>query len=343
MIRVLIVDDSPTIRSRLRQILNSDPELTVIAEAQNGEEAIELCRRLDPDILTMDIHMPQMDGYTAIRRIMAEYPRPIIVLTSTESEARLGTALKGTASGALMVFGKPHGLPGEDPEADLLVAHVKAMAGVKVIRRRWRTSQIAGEPKRKTMQVPDQGILAIGASTGGPPALRTILTELPSDLPVPIVLTQHISVGFVEGMSDWLNDTIPLEVRVAKDGDRLRPGVVCVAPDHYHLEVAAGGRVRLRSGPPVDGHCPSVTALFGSVARIYGHSAIGILLTGMGRDGAGGLKKIRDAGGDTVVQDEESSVVFGMPKEAIALGAAKEVLPLSKIGQRLVELMRNRE
>lgn len=347
MIRVLIVDDSPTIRDALRRIMNSNVEMKVVGEASNGEEAVALCHRLMPDIITMDIHMPKMNGYDAIRRIMAEDPRPIVVLTSTESDIRLGTTNRAMEAGALMVLGKPHGLPGEDPEADELIAHVKAMAGVKVVGRRKSLFQKESEAtSRITMSragVASFDIIAIGASTGGPPALRTILEQLPSHLSVSIVVVQHISRGFVKGLARWLDETTPLKVKIAAKGESLRRGVVYFAPDDQHLQVTASGHLLLTRLPKMDGHRPSVTVLFNSVVKSYGRSAVGALLTGMGRDGAIGLKALHEAGGYTLVQDEMSCVVFGMPKEAIELGAAKEVLPINRIGKRLGELIVNNE
>ena len=343
MIRVLVVDDSPTLRYLIRAILESDPELQVVGEARNGEEAIALCEKLQPDIITMDIRMPRMDGYKAVRRIMAEWPRPILVLTSTQSDIELGVSYKAIEAGAIMVMGKPHGLPGADPEADQLIATVKAMAEVKVVRRHWwLRKETPQPPRRKPRPRAPQGpirLIAMGASTGGPPALQTILGQLPADLSVPIVVTQHMSPGFIGGLARWLDETTPLRVKVADVGEPLRPGTVYLAPDDRHLLVTQAGLAWLSSSPPVDGHRPSVTALFESVAQSCGAAAVGVLLTGMGDDGARGLKVLHDAGAYTIAQDGATCVVFGMPKEAIALGATEEVLPLEQIAGRLVELV----
>jgi len=299
--------------------------------------------RLHPDVVTMDIHMPHMDGYEAIRRIMSETPLPIVVLTSTESNIRLGATFKGVESGALMVFGKPHGLPGEDPEADELINVVKAMADVKVIRRKWKG---ADRPKpvgkgyaMRSFLSTQYRIVAVGTSTGGPPALRTVLGELPATFPVPVVVVQHISKGFTDGLARWLNEAISLRVKLAETGEPLLPGTVYIAPDEVHLQVTALGKVALLKENPLDGHRPSVTALFNSVAKQYGSGAVGILMTGMGRDGASGLYAMKQEGAYTIAQDEASSIVFGMPKEAILLGGAVEVLALQKIGQKIKELL----
>ena len=262
------------------------------------------------------------------------------------SDVELGTSFKAIEAGALMVLGKPHGLPGQDPEADRLIAHVKAMADVKVVRRRWGLQKSA---QAKALSTTDPTtvlrsvqMIAIGASTGGPPALHVILSQLPADLPLPVLVVQHISSGFVGGLARWLDETTPLRVKVAEMGERLQPGTVYLAPDGQHLLLKQRGLVGLGNSPPVDGHRPSVTALFESVARHYGSAAVGILLTGMGGDGARGLKMLLDAGGQTIAQDEHSSVVFGMPKVAIALDAADEVLPLDRIGPRLLRLVPQR-
>jgi len=352
MIRVLIVDDSATLRRLIRAILESDPELEVVGEARDGEEAIALCRRLQPDIVTTDIQMPKLDGYEVICNIMAESPRPIVVLTSSMSDRELGISFKAVEAGALMVIGKPHGLPGKDPDADRLIDEVKLMSQVKVVGRRRELrkeaaravpGQIPDQPRRSARGGTDPEplrLIAIGASTGGPLALRVILAGLQPELSPPIVAVQHISPGFVHGMARWLDNTTPFSVKVAGNGAPLQPGAVCLAPDDKHLLVSDSGVGWFSDSPPVDGHRPSATALLKSVAQTYGPAAVGVLLTGMGKDGARGLKTLRDAGARTIAQDEATCVVFGMPGEAIALGAAQEVLPLDRIAARLTELVR---
>jgi len=267
---------------------------------------------------------------------------PIVVLTSTESDIRLGATYKGVESGALMVFGKPRGLPGDDPEADELINVVKAMADVKVIRRKWKVpgaSQLAKMENAVRRTANRYGIVAVGTSTGGPPALRTVLGELPATFPVPVVVVQHISKGFADGLARWLNETIALRVKLAEAGEPLLAGNAYIAPDEVHLQITGQRKVALLRESPMDGHRPSVTALFNSVAKQYGPSAVGVLMTGMGRDGANGLYAMKQEGAYTIAQDEASSIVFGMPKEAINMGAAGEVLALQKIGQKIKELI----
>jgi two-component system, chemotaxis family, protein-glutamate methylesterase/glutaminase len=344
MVRVLIVDDSPTLRILIRIILENDPGIQVVGEAGNGNEALTLCRKLNPDIITMDIQMPGMDGYETIRHIMAEMPRPIVVLTSTESDIELGTAYKAIECGALMVLGKPKGVPGTDPEADNLISQIKAMADVKVVRRtRWSQPEQSKMPGKAAMPRSSRlqriRLVTIGVSTGGPPALQVILSRLPAGFPAPILVVQHMSRNFISGLATWLNETTPLQVRVAQAGEKLEPGMVYLAPDGNHLTVTADGSVRLKTMSLVDGHCPSATVLFKSAAEVNGPETAGVILTGMGSDGARGLKTLHDAGGYTMAQNEASCIIFGMPKEAIAMGAVNEVLPLEMISDRLKELV----
>jgi two-component system, chemotaxis family, protein-glutamate methylesterase/glutaminase len=344
MINVLIVDDSPTIRLLIRKILESDLDITVAGEARDGEEAIALCGRLSPDILTMDLHMPGVDGYEVIRHIMAEMPCPILALTANAAEIRSGVASRAVESGALAVLDKPGGMPGEDPRAGLLLRQLKVMAGVKVVGRRNRSRDRPADFLGRKATASGAGgnsrrLVAVGVSTGGPQILQMILSRLPAGFPVPVLVVQHISRGFVTVLANWLNGTTPLSVKVASIGEPLVPGTVYLAPDDKHLIVGPDDRVWFKSMPPVDGHCPSATVLFESVAARYGPAAVGVILTGMGVDGAGGLGTIHDAGGYSIAQEEASCVVFGMPKAAIALGVVNEILPPAMIADRLKALM----
>jgi len=348
MVRVLIVDDSPTLRILIRRILDSDPEIRVVGEAANGEEAIALCRKLNPDIITMDIHMPRMDGYETIRHIMAEMPRPVVVLTTTESDIKLETTYKAIESGALMVLGKPKGMPDIDPEAGSLISQIKAMADVKVVRRtRWSRMDQPKMPGKAVVprdsRLQPVQLVTVGVSTGGPPALQVILNRLPAGFSASILVVQHMSRGFINGLATWLNETTPLLVKVAQPYEKLKLGTVYLAPDEKHLAVTADGSVWLKSMPLVDGHCPSATVLFESAAAGNASKTAGVLLTGMGSDGARGLKTLHDAGGYTIAQDEASCIIFGMPKEAIAMGAVNEVLPLEMISNRLKQLVNSEQ
>ncbi|MCC6136832.1 MAG: chemotaxis-specific protein-glutamate methyltransferase CheB [Candidatus Contendobacter sp.] len=341
MIRALIVDDSPTLRWLLRNILESDPELQVVGEARTGEEAVAFCARSRPDVVTMDIQMPGIGGHEAIRRIMGESPCPIVVVTGLE-EGLLDISFKALQLGALTVASKPTGLPVDDPVARHLLTQVKLMASVKVVRRVWRSPPVesapgpAIPPSRQSLR---PRLLAMGASTGGPPVLQTILTGLGADFPLPIVIVQHISQGFVGGLAGWLDATTPLCCKVARPYETLQAGTVYLAPDDHHLLIKPAGVVWLDNAPPLGSHRPAVTCLFESIARSYGAAAIGMLLTGMGADGARGLKALRESGAYTIAQDETSSTVFGMPQAAIQLGAALEVLGLAQIAPRLLNLL----
>lgn len=339
--RVLVVDDSPLIRDIITMILQEDPEIEVVGQAENGKVAIELVDALRPDLVTMDIMMPVMDGLTAIQHIMAYQPTPILVVTSS-SEAEV--AYKAISSGALEVMQKPDMSLGP-AEWEGFVQRIKLLSKVKVI------THVRGRGAASTQVLPVLGpaavqaggqdrILAVGASTGGPAALAKLLAGLPADLTVGVVIVQHIADGFVPGLVNWLKTVTLLDVKVANDGEHINPGTVYIAPTGAHTVVTGGGRLGLLHSPPVDNQRPAVDVLFESVQQHYGRQAIAVLLTGMGRDGARGLKAIRDAGGKTIAQDEASCVVYGMPRAAAELGAAEQVLPLAEIPMAVVRLLR---
>lgn len=348
MIRVLIVDDELTIQMGLRYILERDPEIKVIGEARNGEKAVALCRELRPDIVTMDILMPGMGGYEAIRQIMSETPCPIVVLTGIDSKDMVDVSFKALAFGALTVIQKPKSLDPENEDVKRLVEHIKIMADVKVVRRNLQLQPTSATPvdgkKESSVQtkhifssrtITPKRLVAIGASTGGPPALQLILSELPSNFPLPIVIVQHISHGFIAGMANWLSATTNFKCKVGDHDEIIRPGIVYLAPDDKHTTVRGNGSLFLDPSGPIGGHRPSVNALFDSVAKNFKAEAVGILLTGMGRDGAQGLDAMRRAGAWTIAQDETSSVVFGMPNAAIELNAVDEILNLNLIAPYL--------
>jgi two-component system chemotaxis response regulator CheB len=351
MIRVLIVDDMQTIRLQLRLILESDPELTVAGAVGSGEEAVAFCRKSTPDIITMDINMPGMGGYEAIRQIMSETPCPIVVITGIESQHLMEVSFKALALGALTVLPKLRGFSPDDAEAKNLIQQIKIMAGVKVVRRSSRTESppamldkgvapLAAHMKESIPFKPAQParLVAIGLSTGGPPALQTLLSGLPSSFPLPIVVVQHISQGFMFGLAGWLSNVTPFRCKVGELGETVKPGTVYLAPDNTHLTFKGSNNLWYDGSDPVDGHRPSATVLFESAAQNFGGGAIGILLTGMGRDGAQGLKAMYEAGAYTIAQDEASSLIFSMPKAAIELNAVKEVLGLNQIAYRLRSL-----
>jgi two-component system, chemotaxis family, protein-glutamate methylesterase/glutaminase len=346
MIRVLVVEDSPTVSEFLLQILCSDPAIEVVGTAETGEEALEAVERFRPDIITMDIHMPRMNGFDATRRIMETHPTPIVIVSGAADATDTAKAFRAIESGALAVLSKPAGLghPEHEQTKAELVRTVKLMSEVKVVRRwpRYRppeevpeTSLCKGIRLRATQSQPR--IVAIGASTGGPPVLQAILAALPKNFPIPVLIVQHIAAGFTQGLVEWLAQSSSLPVHLPTHGQVVLPGHVYVAPDGLHMAVGAD-HVQLRSDEPENGLRPSVACLFRSVAKAYGPSAVGVLLTGMGKDGAWELKLMKEQGAMTIAQDRETSVVHGMPGEAIRLGGATYVLPPEKIRLALASL-----
>lgn len=345
-IRVLVVEDSAVVREFLVAVLEADPDIHVAGTARDGEEAIEAVPRLRPDAITMDIHMPRMDGLEATRRIMETCPTPIVIVSGSTDWREVVTSFDAIEAGALAVLRRPPG-PGHPdcaPAVAELVQTVKLMAEVKVVRR-WPRPP-AAHPRAPAMGLAAEsskiGIVAIGASTGGPPVLHGILAALPRDFPAPVAIVQHMATGFIGGFAEWLAQTSPMPVHLAANGQSLLPGHIYIAPDGHQMTVARGGRVALTDGAPEHGLRPSASCLFRSIAEIYGGEAIAGLLTGMGRDGAEELKLLKDRGAITFVQDKESSVVHGMAGEAIRLDAAMLVLPAERIAPALVNLASRR-
>lgn len=331
MIQVLIADDSPFAAQYLGALLVSDPEFRVVGVAKSGTEAVSMAQSLRPDIICMDVNMPGGDGYSATRTIMANNPLPVVIVSSDTDQGQVALSFKALEAGALTFVAKPPGptSPGYARAVRDFIATFKAMAGVKVIRR-----SSAGSPNNTVTSTANFAsrtnrnvrIVAIAASTGGPQMLQTIFQNLPRLLSVPVVVVQHITPGFERGLADWLGKTCNLPISIAVDGETLYAGQVYIAPDGFHLEVSRGLRVLLASGPSEHGVKPAGSRLLRSVAKGFGADAIGVVLSGMGRDGADGLKLMRDAGALTIAQTADSSVVHGMPGEAIRLGAACHVL-----------------
>jgi two-component system chemotaxis response regulator CheB len=337
VIRILVAEDSPTTRALLVAVLESDPELKVVGQATNGKEAVAMALDLRPDLITMDVHMPVMDGLEATKEIMVQVPTPILVVSSTSSQSQIELSLSAQRAGALMVVPTPRNplAPDFAQHRDRLVAMAKAMARVKVVRR-WAARHPATPPTPARLGSGSPRLVAIAASTGGPAALLEILSTLPPDFPLPIVVVQHIAEDFVAGLAQWLTANCSLHVKIAEDGERLLPRTVYLAPDDRHLGVGSGLRALLSGAPAIGGFRPSATFLFQSAAAACGKSLLSVILTGMGRDGVAGLHAVRQAGGRVIAQDEATSAVYGMPREAAADGVVDLVLPLREIAPRIV-------
>ena len=346
VIKALVVDDSPVVREFLSHILDSDLEIQVVGSANDGEEALEAVKSKRPDVVTMDIRMPRMNGLEATRLIMEACPTPIVIVSGSLG-VEGSASFRAIEAGALAVLQRPVGIdhPDHAAMADELVRTVKLMSEVKVVRR-WTNAKRTGttlspsSPRevRLNRVAEEIKLVAIGASTGGPVVLQQILAGLPKTFSAPILVVQHISPGFVRGFADWLTESSGFPVHVATHGEPLLPGHVFVAPDATHMGVSKDLRIALNGNEPENGLCPSVSHLFRSVADRFGPAAVGILLTGMGKDGANGLKLMKEKGAVTIVQDEQSSVIHGMPREAINLNAVTYVLSPQGIVSALTRL-----
>lgn len=335
-IRVLIVDDSSVACKMLSFIFSSDPELQVVGTAGDGEEALEKVLSLKPDVVTMDLHMPKMDGYETTRRIMETYPVPVIIITATESAIEVKNSMKVLEAGALTALKKPPciGSPEFDAVRDEFIRKIKLYSEVKLVKRIPRKMEPVIEGRLKN----EIQVIAIGASTGGPPVLQKILSKLPKNLPCPVLVVQHMTEGFTEGFTDWLRDYSSIPVQLARDRSAIIPGNVYIAPDGFQMKIEYG-KIALTKDEMPNNLRPSVSYLFGSIARVFGKRSIGILLTGMGKDGAEELKLMKDKGAITIAQDKESCVVFGMPGEAINLDGATYVMNPEKISEFLEGVM----
>ncbi len=363
MIRVLIVEDSATVREFLVAVLRADPQIEVVGTARNGEEALEAVMRLQPDLVTMDIVMPRLGGLEATRRIMERRPTPIVIVSAYVPSSEAQASFEALEAGALAVVPRPVALqgPAHAKSAAALIRTVKLMAEVKVVRR-WASHKpastgssefpavprLATAPADRPLVNPNPGsfpqkealVVAIGGSTGAPGVLHTLLSLLPRDYALPVLVVQHMAPGFIDGFAEWLTRATGFKVAAAVDGELLRPGQVYLAPDHRHMGLRTPGQIALSDSPPEQGLRPSVAHLFRSAALCFGGKGAGVLLSGMGEDGAAALKLWRERGALTIVQDPRSSVVNGMPGAAARLGAAEFILPPESIAARLAALKR---
>ncbi|MFH0968312.1 MAG: chemotaxis-specific protein-glutamate methyltransferase CheB [Methanobacteriota archaeon] len=347
MVRVLIVDDSPVAQQLMAFVLGQDPEITVIGIAQNGEEAIQAVRDKRPDIVTMDINMPVMNGLEATRRIMKTMPVPIVIVTGNENIIEVVTSFAAMGAGAVTMMARPPGLKNPEFENSAMTLRnvVKTYAKINLVRGYPTKTGASTGPAQLTEELRikpqrDQAkIVAIGASTGGPAVLQTRLSGFLKTFPLPVVIVQHIAQGFTEGLTSWLDTTTGFPVHMAVLGEELLPGHAYIAPEGFQMGVTDSDQVTLLHLDQERGICPSVAYLFRSVREVYADQAIAILLTGMGRDGADELKNLKDAGAITIAQDEYSSVVFGMPGEAIRQGGATYILSPEKIVDTLNKIV----
>jgi two-component system, chemotaxis family, protein-glutamate methylesterase/glutaminase len=345
LIRVLLAEDSPTVRHHLTQVINEMPGLKVVGEARDGAEAVELAEMLKPDVISMDIRMPRLDGLEATRRIMSQHPTPIVMVSALLDE-EIDLSFQALQAGALAVVPKPpaRDKPTFSDQQRQLANTLTAMAGVRVVRRWERApglnSMGGTDPFIVSSDKPE--ILAIGASAGGPGALISLLGNFPADMSIPVVIVQHMPDEFITGLSRWLGESTALPVRVATHEGLLKPGYVYVSPGNAHFTVAREGERLVAQLLQERGdyrYQPSVDVLLDSVAAVCGVKSIGIILTGMGEDGAAGLLAMRQAGARTFAQDRASCTVYGMPAAAVERGGVEQVLPLDKLARAVVKLL----
>jgi len=351
MINILIVDDSLVVREHLKYIFRSDPEINIMATVASGEEALNFLETQKPDLITMDIHMSGWDGFETTQKIMAAHPVAIIIVTGDVTFEHGKNLFRAIEAGALTIVEKPPGLGNPDfyEKAAKLIQMAKTMSEVKVVRRRpflkqdkkplqLESSRNSQNSQNGSDRVTGLKVVAIGVSTGGPLVIQSILSVLPKGFPVPIIIVQHIMAGFLSTMVDWLRQSSQLTINIPEHGTRLLPGNVYLAPEDLQMAVTPDFYVKLTHDKPENSSRPSVSYLFRSVLKAFGSEAVGILLTGMGSDGADELLKMKQRGALTIVQDKESSVVFGMPQAAIQLGAETYVLSPAKICEKLIEI-----
>ncbi len=361
-VRVLVVDDSATVRAFLRDVIDAEPDMIVVGTAESAEAAVGLCCKLKPSLVTMDVCLPGADGIEATAEIMRRCPAPVAIVTAAPTGPESDATFRALTAGAVEVFAKPNRDDfRRDPRRRAEFARqLRLVAGVGVVGLRRTAIRVASESVGATRSAPpvpgrsgppvrapsphatfQASVVAVGASTGGPPAIRTVLAGLNPEVAPPVLVVQHMSTEFMPGFAAWLDGAIALPVHLAKTGEPMQPGYVYVAPGDRHLRVSGQLRLELGSEDPVHYQRPAVDELFSSVARHLGGDSVGVLLTGMGSDGARGLAAMRSAGALTIAQDESSCVVSGMPSAAIALDAASLAAPPETIA-RWLEGVRHR-
>jgi two-component system chemotaxis response regulator CheB len=325
MIKVLIVEDSAVTRDFLQYVLSNDRDIEVIGCANDGEAAVEMIQDLDPNVVTMDINMPRMNGFEATKRIMEIHPIPIIIMSASWNPEEVRKTFLAMEAGAVAILEKPRG-PGSPDNETMTKRFLKTAAGEK------------GTLKKRKLNMK---LVAVGASTGGPSVLREIFSIFPHDLPVPFLIVQHIAPGFLKGLVDWLTESTGFPIHIAQNGERALAGHGYICPEYQNLGINRNGTIVLSGTKHESSVPPSVSHLFASTLEAFGSGVVGVLLTGMGKDGAEELKRMRDRGAITFAQNRESSIVWGMPGEAVKLDAARYVLAPAEIGRMIVGLLKD--
>lgn len=346
-IRVLIADDSAFMRQVISDLVKSDPELDVIATARNGADALELIKELDPDVITLDLEMPKKNGLETLKEIMSFNPKPVVMISHLTQEGAT-TTLNCLDAGAMDFIPKPSG----SISLDFAKVAEDLTEKIKVAFHNFKPSLIAPKaPKRRQSRITispsfsntgKDMVVALGTSSGGPRALKEVIPMLPKNFPAGMVIVQHMPPGFTRSLAERLNAESNIRVKEAEEGDRIEPGLALIAPGGYHLEIEKGGIVRLNQKPTLWGVRPCVDYMMETLAPLYGDRIIGVILTGMGRDGANGMELIKQHGGQTIAQDKESCLVYGMPRAVVERDLADYVLPLQDIPQKIVQLLNHR-
>lgn len=341
MIRVLVVDDSAYMRYVLRNHLNADPGIEVIDTARDGLDALEKIAALNPDVVTLDLEMPRMDGFATLKRIMSASPMPVIILSSHTREGADST-IRALRLGAVDFVPKPiQGVLDLQAVCEDLLTKIKHVAGLQVSKlcvSEKKPSGIRSRTGTANLRSDSREVVVIGTSTGGPRALHEVVPHLPQSLPAGVLIVQHMPAAFTKSLAMRLDEISALKVKEAEPGDVVRAGLALVAPGNYHMTVSSGGLIELNQEPPQHGVRPSVDVTMESVAAVYGASAIGVVMTGMGSDGTRGARLIKHAGGKVIAEDESTCVIYGMPRSVIEAGIADRVTPLEKIASEIVGL-----
>ena len=341
MIRAIIAAGSTSLRSRVAQALAGEPDISVVTSVGTAHDAIEATKKHKPDIVIVGIELPPQDGFEATKQIMIEAATPIAIVADSDDARQVEVSMRALRAGALTVLTVPNMSSGREADSHLkiFISDIKAMSQVKVVRQWRRTTLDPASRAPVNGERRHAGVVAIAASTGGPAALHRILSELPGNFPLPILVVQHITPGFVDGFADWLRGSCAMNVSMAVDGATIKPHTIYLGPDGRHLGLSGRSTIVLNDAPPMEGFKPSASYLFQSVANVYRSEAIGVVLTGMGRDGVDGLLALHKFGGHVIAQDEASSIVFGMPGAAVAANVVHDVLPLKDIAAKLLTLV----